>query len=450
MNPILNTDSYKFSHFLQYPPGTEFVSSYIEARGCKRNWEQMVMFGLAPFLKTLAQPITHGDIEEAAEIAKEHGVPFNRDGWEYILDKYKGKLPLEIWALPEGSVVDIGTPLVQVINLDKEVPWLTAFVETALLRAVWYPVTVATQSWHIRKALLKAGYSRENIPFAPNDFGSRGVSSVESCAIGGAAHLVSFQGTDNLAAIDLLRKQYNAPMAGYSVIAAEHSTITSWGRENEVDAYRNMLSLATPGSIISVVSDSYDIYNACTNLWGGELKNEVMALRDIGARLVVRPDSGDPLLVPHKCVALLMEKFGYSTKDGYKILPDYIRVLQGDGINEMSISHILLVAKEMDLHPDNFVFGMGGAMLQGIDRDTLQFAMKTNAIRINGKWHDVYKDPVHGGKTSKRGRQAVIKGKAVRLEDMKVGDIDELRLVFYSGLYKRENYLDEIRERALK
>lgn len=449
MNPILNTDSYKFSHYLQYPPNTEYVSSYIEARGCDRDWKKMVFFGLKPFLKQLTQPITQYDIDEAAEIAALHGVPFNREGWDYILKNYKGLLPVEIWALEEGSVVDIGTPLVQVINTDRNVPWLTSFIETALLRAVWYPCTVATQSWHIRKKLLDLGYSLENIDFALNDFGARGVSSLESAAIGGAAHLVSFKGTDNLAAIDFIRQHYYEAMAGFSVIAAEHSTITSWGKQREVDAYRNMLNLATENSIVSVVSDSYDIFNACENIWGKELKNEVNKLRDINARLVVRPDSGDPLTVPVECVRLLYEAFGGENKDGLVLLPNHIRVLQGDGINEHSLAEIVENAKTRGLHPDNFVFGMGGGLLQQLDRDTLKFAMKTNAIRIMGKWQDVYKDPIHGGKESKRGMQAVVRGKARRLDSLLPGERDQLNLRFFNGLTFNSGTFEDIRRIAL-
>lgn len=448
MNPILNTDSYKFSHYLQYPPGTQQVVSYIEARGTKRDWKKVVFFGLQPFLKQLERPITGKDITYAADLASKHGVPFNRDGWDYILGEYKGRLPIDIQALPEGSVVDIGTPLVQVHNQDSELPWLTSYIETALLRAVWYPTTVATQSYYIKKGLLEAGYSPEAIGFALNDFGARGASSLETAQIGGAAHMTVFQGTDNVAAIQYLREHYDADMPGYSVIAAEHSTITSWGREGETDAYRNMLSLATPGAIISVVSDSYDIYNAVENIWGKTLKEDVKALGEIGARLVVRPDSGDPLFVPLECVRLLINSFGAEIKDGLALLPPYVRVLQGDGINETSIRQIVANARKAGLHPDNLVFGMGGAMLQAVDRDTLQFAMKANAIKRHGKWYDVYKEPIHGGKTSKRGIQAVVAGKAVRDDSLQPNDINDLRFVFTNGRSLSHTTLDKVRERV--
>lgn len=449
LNPILNTDSYKFSHFLQYPPGTQKVVSYIEARGTHRNWTKVVFFGLQPFLHLLEERIGYQDVLEAKDLASKHGVPFNLDGWMRIVTEHRGRLPVTIQALREGSVVDIGTPLVQIVNDDPQLPWLTSYLETALLRAVWYPTTVATQSFYIKKALIEAGYSPEAIGFALNDFGARGASSLETARIGGAAHMTVFQGTDNVAAIDLLQKEYGAGMPGYSVIAAEHSTITSWGREREVDAYRNMLSLAKPGSIVSVVSDSYDIFNACRNIWGKELKDEVNALGEIGARLVVRPDSGDPLTVPIECISILMGAFGFEIRDGLKVLPNHVRVLQGDGINENSIKRILKNARDAGFHPDNLVFGMGGAMLQAVDRDTLMFAMKANAICIDGKWQDVYKDPVHGGKTSKRGIQAVVQGKAVREDTLQPGAVNDFRFVYTNGqrLATGLATLDDIKER---
>lgn len=448
MNPILNTDSYKFSHYLQYPPGTEKVVSYIEARGTKRDWKKVVFFGLQPFLRQLEQRITMKDVMEAKELAAAHGVPFNEDGWKRIVTECNGKLPISIQALPEGSVVDIGTPLVQVSNDDVRFPWLTSYIETALLRAVWYPTTVATQSYYIKKALLEAGYSPEAIEFALNDFGARGASSLETAEIGGAAHMTVFQGTDNVAAVKYLQKHYHADMPGYSVIAAEHSTITSWGRNSETAAYRNMLSLATTGAIISVVSDSYDIYNAVENIWGKTLKEDVMALGEIGARLVIRPDSGDPLTVPIDIVATLLSIFGGEERDGLALLPSYIRVLQGDGINETSIKQIIKNLKDKGMHPDNLVFGMGGAMLQAVNRDTLMFAMKANAIRVAGQWHDVYKEPIHGGKTSKRGIQAVLNGVAIRADTLRIGDIDDLNFVYTNGIAFTDYTLKEIRYRV--
>ncbi|WP_315981874.1 nicotinamide phosphoribosyltransferase domain-containing protein [Aliamphritea spongicola] len=176
-NIILNADSYKASHFRQYPPETTLVSSYIEARG--GEYTQTVFFGLQMFLQQyLSKPITAADIDEAKTIIEAHGLPFNEAGWQHIIEKHNGYLPLEIQALPEGSVVPTQTALVQVINTDPECAWLTSYIETALLRAVWYPTTVATLSWHCRQtiqhALMKTADTCDGLDFKLHDFGARG------------------------------------------------------------------------------------------------------------------------------------------------------------------------------------------------------------------------------------------------------------------------------------
>jgi nicotinamide phosphoribosyltransferase len=246
------------------------------------------------------------------------------------------------------------------------------------------------------------------LPFKLHDFGARGVSSAESAALGGAAHLVNFMGTDTISGVMAARAYYHEPMAGYSIPAAEHSTITSWGREREVDAYRNMLTrFARPGAIVAVVSDSYDIYRAIREHWGGALRAEVIAS---GATVVIRPDSGDPVAVVHQCLELLDEAFGHTLNSkGYRVL-NHVRVIQGDGINPTSIRAILERVTSAGYATDNVAFGMGGALLQQLNRDTQKFALKCSAARVAGAWIDVYKDPVTDkGKQSKRGRMTLLR-----------------------------------------
>lgn len=404
-NIILNTDSYKVSMFKQYPIGTTGVYSYIEARGGK--YDQTVFIGLQAFIKEyLLEPITQQDINIAAEIYAIHGEPFNREGWEYILKEHNGYLPLVIRAVPEGLVVPVKNVLCVIENTDPNVPWLTTWIETPILRAVWYPTTVCTQSWNI-KQLIKQFLEQTGDPtlinFKLHDFGARGVSSQESAALGGMAHLVNFMGTDTIGGLLAAREYYDAGIAGFSIPAAEHSTITSWGRENEVEAYRNMLKqFAKPGSMVAVVSDSYNIFNACENLWGGELRQEVI---DSGATVIIRPDSGDPEEVCVKVIKILGEKFGYTVNDkGYKVLNN-VRIIQGDGVNENTIRCILGHYKMLGWSADNIAFGMGGALLQGINRDTQEWAMKCSAMQKNGEWFNVQKDPAtQSSKRSKAGR----------------------------------------------
>jgi nicotinamide phosphoribosyltransferase len=404
-NIILNTDSYKVSMFKQYPAGTTGVYSYIESRGGR--YDRTVFFGLQAFIKEyLLEPITQTDIEIADELLTAHGEPFNRAGWQYILDKHMGYLPVVIRAVPEGTVVPVKNVLATIENTDPECFWLTTWLETALLRAVWYGTTVATQSYTIKQVILD--YLERTgdptlIDFKLHDFGARGVSSLESAGIGGAAHLVNFMGTDTISGLLFAREYYGASMAGFSIPAMEHSTVTSWGRDGEVDAYRNMLNqFAKPGAILAVVSDSYDIFNAASKLWGEELREQVV---QSGATVVIRPDSGDPVDVNRKLVEILGEKFGYTVNSkGFKVLNN-VRLIQGDGINELTVRSILGAFMANGWSADNIAFGMGGALLQIVDRDTQKFAMKASSACVNGEWRDVVKDPVtDSGKKSKAGR----------------------------------------------
>ncbi|PUA29534.1 MAG: nicotinate phosphoribosyltransferase [Cellvibrio sp. 79] len=454
-NLILNTDSYKTSHFVQYPQGAEFVSSYIESRGGVHA--STVFFGLQMFIKQyLTKPITLADIDEAEMICAAHGVPFNRDGWMHILTAHNGYLPLEIEAVPEGTDVPTGNVLVQVINTDPTCAWLTSYIETGLLRAVWYPTTVATVSKAcqniIARYLDETADNLNGLPFKLHDFGARGASSEETVAIGGLAHLVNFMGTDSFSALIAARRFYGADMAGFSIPAAEHSTITSWGREGETAAYANMLKqFGGENKFVAVVSDSYDIWNAIDNLWGGELKAQVETM---GGTLVVRPDSGEPVEIVPEAIERLMAKFGYTTNTkGYKVLPACVRLIQGDGVCATSIDAILAEMKKRGLSADNVGFGMGGELLQKVNRDTQKFAMKASAICINGEWRDVYKDPITDqGKRSKKGRLALTKinGQFQTVARNSINPIaNELVTVFRNGKLITEYTFDQVRNQAL-
>lgn len=453
-NLILNTDSYKMSHFAQYPQGAEYVSSYIESRG--GVYPETVFFGLQAFVKEyLTCPISQADIDEADAVCTVHGVPFNREGWEYILNEYQGYLPLEIEAAPEGAVIPTGNVMVQVTNTDPKCAWLTSYIETALLRAVWYPTTVATVSRACRNIITRymeeTAESLDGLPFKLHDFGARGASSEEAAALGGAAHLVNFMGTDTLSGIMAARRYYNADMAGFSIPAAEHSTITSWGRDGETAAYANMIQqFGGEGRLVAVVSDSYDFWNAIDNIWGDELKEQV---QQFGGTLVVRPDSGEPVEVVPEAIERLMAKFGYETNSkGYRVLPACVRLIQGDGICARSIDAILAAMKARGLSADNVAFGMGGELLQKINRDTQKFAMKASAICVNGEWRDVYKDPITDpGKRSKRGRLALIndeQGYRTVREDALGDQRNALVKVFRNGDALVDWTFDEVRERA--
>ena len=230
---ILNSDSYKYSQAFQYPAGTEYVYSYIESRG--GMWDATVFFGLQAFIKEyLINPITQKDIDDAEAIITAHGEPFYREGWEHILKEHGGKLPVVIRAVPEGCIVPTKNVLATIENTDPKCWWLTSFLETAVLRAIWYPTTVATNSYESKKIILEALEKSGDpslIDFKLHDFGARGVSSMESAGLGGAAHLINFMGTDTITGILYAREYYGAPMAGFSIPASEHSVSASYGRE---------------------------------------------------------------------------------------------------------------------------------------------------------------------------------------------------------------------------
>jgi nicotinamide phosphoribosyltransferase len=459
-NPILDTDSYKASHWLQYPPATDATFFYVESRG--GTYDRTVFFGLQAILKQqLARPITAADVDAARDLFAAHGEPFNAAGWRDIVDRLGGHLPLRIRAVPEGSVVPTHHALVTIESTDAQAFWVPSYFETMLLR-LWYPVTVATISWHvkqtIRQFLERSSDDPEGqLPFKLHDFGARGVSSGESAAIGGMAHLVNFLGTDTVAGLAAAKACYHEPMAGFSIPAAEHSTITSWGREREVEAYRNMLrQFAKPGGIVAVVSDSYDIYAAIREHWGKTLRDEVIRS---GATLVVRPDSGEPVEVVHQCLLLLDEAFGHSVNGkGYKVL-NHVRVIQGDGVNPTSIRAILERITSAGYATDNLAFGMGGALLQQLNRDTQKFALKCSAARVDGHWIDVYKDPITDkGKRSKRGRMTLARHREYGTyqtvprnddaPDLPHGFDDALETVWENGVLVRDQTFADVRARA--
>lgn len=430
--------------------------SYIESRGGEHD--KTVFFGPQYYIqKFLTKRVTVGMVTEAAEFFAGHGVPFNTKGWMRIATELEGRIPVRIRAIAEGSVVPVKNALMTIESTDPETFWIVSWLETSLMRAVWYPTNVATISWNIKR-LIKAFLDETaddpeaEIAFKLHDFGARGVSSSESAGIGGAAHLVNFMGSDTVEGILFANRYYESKMAAFSIPASEHSTITSWGRENELEAYRNMLTqFAKPGAIVACVSDSYDLGKAVTDLWGTKLRQQVI---DSGAILVVRPDSGKPERVVMQTLHQLELKFGSTLNSkGFKVLNN-VRVIQGDGVNFDSIASILFQMREDKFSATNIAFGMGGALLQRHDRDTQKFAMKCSSVTVNGEERDVYKDPIDDHtKRSKAGRlDTVLNGydySTVRLEAGRTCYSNTaMNTVYENGEMTWRTNLDEVRARA--
>lgn len=462
-NILTLTDSYKTSHWKQYPKGTTKVYSYLESRGGK--FDNTMFYGLQYFIKQYlsGQVVTEEKIQKAKKFWDAHLGPdhFNEAGWRHILDNHNGHLPVRIKAVPEGMVVKTGNVLVTVENTDPQVPWLTNFLESILLQ-VWYPITVGTLSREVKKNLIDylkktTSYNHEEISgavaFMLHDFGFRGVSSVESAGLGGSSHIINFMGTDTVAAILFAQEFYNTenPLA-FSIPASEHSTITSWGEPFEVKAMENMLD-SYPTGIVACVSDSFDIIRACRDYWGTALRDKILS-RD--GRLVIRPDSGDPVQTLKQIFHILWDKFGGTTNDkGFKVLDPHVRVIQGDGVNFESISEICEMMIEEGFSIENIAFGMGGALLQKVDRDTQKFAFKCSSITIEGEEVEVRKNPieinekgerVQSFKKSKAGRLKLVDGQTIEHSHDEVGD--ELVEVLLNGKVMKEWTFEEVRERA--
>lgn len=436
---LFDTDSYKVSMPKQYPTGTEIVSSYITSRG--GEYTDVMLAGVEFVVKTLqSTKITREDVMLAKSFWEAHGEPFYAEGWMKVVDEFDGIIPVTIRALDEGKVYPVQTPLMVIENAPG-FWWLTTWIETMALRAVWYMTTVATNSFEIKCMInkyLKQSGDVSGLPFSCHDFGSRGVSSQETAMLGGLAHLFNFMGTDTAIALFAANKLFGAPLdqTAFSIPAAEHSTITSWTRGNEALAYENMVKqFSKPGSIYAVVSDSYDIYNAVDNIWGEELRDLVVSS---GGTLVIRPDSGDPVVVLPRLLQSLSKKFGYTINDKGYIVLNNVRLIWGDGINYNSIKSIYrIVVDTMRFSADNLAFGMGGALLQIVNRDDQKFAMKASAARINGEWIDVYKDPItDSSKKSMKGRFSVVlrEGKYVTIPyDESLWNEDLLKIRYNNG-----------------
>ena len=472
-NLILLTDSYKFTHWKQYPNGTTKVYSYLESRGGK--FDNTLFYGLQYFIKKYlsGKVVTDEKIRQAKKFVDSHLGPgfFNENGWLHILEKHNGRLPIRIKAVPEGTSVKTGNVLVTVENTDPEVPWLTNYIETLLLET-WYPITVSTLSREVKKLLVTylkktTTYDAEGVKnvvsFMLHDFGFRGVSSVESAGLGGSAHIVNFLGTDTVVGILLAQEFYNTenPLA-FSIPASEHSTITSWTEPFEVKAFENMLD-QYPTGLVACVSDSFDIIRACRDYWGTALKEKILS-RD--GRLVIRPDSGDPVQTLKQVFHILWDKFGGTVNEkGFKVLDPHVRVIQGDGVNYESIIEILDMMVEEGFSVENIAFGMGGALLQKVDRDTQKFAFKCSSIVIDGEEIEVRKNPIEinergervtSFKKSKGGRLKLSHGYSSESNKIELMTIehshdevnDELVEVFLDGYIQKEWTFEEIRERA--
>ena len=467
-NICLLSDSYKFTHHQFYPEDTEYVYSYLESRN-GAEFNRTVFFGLQYILKKYLEGVvvTEEKIEIAKNIIDEHiahGI-FNEEGWYHILEKCNGNLPVEIKAVKEGTPVDVSNVLMAVINTDKKSHWLTNYLESLLLQ-VWYPSTVATLSRESKKLLNFylniTGSDKSNLDFMLHDFGFRGASSCESSQLAGVAHLVNFSGTDTVPALLIPTNYYQRsndlnnilsnPLPGYSVQATEHSVMTSLGEKLENTTIKTILNNAKDG-ILSIVIDSYNYHDFIKKI-GKDLRFDVDLFlnRAIGNKIVLRPDSGDPVTTTLDCLNLVNSYFPSTLNEkGYKELPPEIGILWGDGIDYKQMRNILFAMKNNKWSASNIVFGMGGGLHSSVNRDTQRNAFKSSAQYRNGKWFDIYKRPLDVTKTSKKGRFSLIKEEGtfvtIAIDELE-GRKDYLETVFKNGKIKRFMEFEEVKELA--
>lgn len=479
-NLVLMGDAYKYSHHKFYEDNTSVVYSYMESRGGKFN--ETVFYGLQMFIKEYIEgvAITQEELDEAYEyLGTKLGVfgredVFDKSKFQYIIDVHGGRLPVRIKAVPEGTAVGVKNVLVTIENTDPNCYWLTNFLETIMMQ-VWYPITVATLSHEVKKIVREYFEKTSDLPenimdtvieFVLNDFGFRGVSSVQSAGIGGSAHLVNFLGSDTTYASKRICEYYNTDRVfGLSVPATEHSIMTMKGEAGEVEMMRRTLE-KYPTGIVACVSDSYHILRACSQYWGTELRDLILSRpAEPGNQLVIRPDSGHVVNTLKLVFEILFDKFGYTVNSkGFKVLPPQVRVIQGDGVNIGSIGEIYEELYRLGISAENIVFGMGGKLLQAdINRDTQNFATKACFAIVDGVERDLVKSPTEvdengnlkpSFKKSKQGRLKLVKNedgtfRTVTSRDADFNEVhDELVTVFENGSILVEYTFEQIREKT--
>jgi len=455
---IFRLDSYKLGHYLAYPVGIKAMTSYGEAR--IPETDTVVPFGWQFLAKRyLSQTITSQHVDAAEQFAQAHfGRPlFARAAWDKVVDVYDGKLPLIIRAVPEGTVMHGKQPIYTVTVFDEDLFWLSAGFETMIQRGFWYPTTIVTQDYNIKKVIKRyyeqTGADMNMIPFSYHDFGGRGVTCAEQAEIGGASHLVNFMGSDTVEGIMAANFYYKHDMAGFSVYATEHSVECSFGggTEDAKNYIRQQLKNAIPGSIVSIVIDGYDVFREA-NLLCTEFRNDIINSQ---AKIVFRPDSGDMLEIVPKILKMQEEAFGVEiTSKGFKKIK-YVGVIQGDGVDHFMINALLdKITRVLGYSADCVIFGSGGALLQKVNRDTLKFAQKACAILTDTGWVGIAKDPITDhGKKSKEGVLTLARNKntgkleTVRLDLAPLGEEyeDIMQLVYYKGKLYNETTLDAVR-----
>lgn len=417
INPLLLTDSYKLSHPEQYPPGMDYAVAY---GSCRKplfpDDQRIVMYGLKYLIDTYMVPVRQEHLDEALELMSTFGIngahPFPKELIQKIITERNGIWPVTIEAPVEGTLLYPHMPVYQ-ITAEAEYAPLVTYLETMLTR-VWYPINVATISFHARKTIHQAFLDSVDEEFyfletsRVHDFGARGCATHEQAALGGSAHGLNFVGSDNLEAVRYVRR-IDPTFQFSSIPATEHSVMTAWPTEEQ--ALQNMINHYA-GHMFATVADSYDYYNYINNIVPKFAKQII----DTNSSIVVRPDSGDPVTCVIDALHALTKCFPtYINSKGYKVI-EHAAVIQGDGIDLTSMKQILDAVLSAGFSAQCVAFGLGAGLLHNHKRDTLSFATKLNCMGIGKNIRSVQKKPkTDKSKTSLPGPLGIFNGKVVKL-----------------------------------
>lgn len=431
---ILLTDGYKLDHRRQYPDGTERVYSNWTPRSCKffpEASEGAVVFGIQYFIKEyLIKRMNEGFFSQPKEKVVEAFTkrvnsflgPDNQVGEEHVAALHDlGYLPIRIKALPEGSICPIRVPALTFINTKDEFFWLTNYFETLISTTLWLPMTSATSARLYKQELLrhahKTGFAdMPGLDFLCHDFSMRGMAGVEAAIMSGMGHMTSFIGSETIPAISALEEYYNADatkeLVAATVPATEHSVMCAGGKDDEFKTFQRLITEVYPTGFMSIVSDTWDFWQVMTN-YLPRLKETIEA-RD--GRVVIRPDSGDPVHIicgyeyddfenfqeeAMKSNAeyigayeILWNIFGGTINEkGYKVLNPKVGIIYGDSITLERQKEIYRRLEVKGFAATNLVLGVGSFTYQFKSRDSLGFAMKATWCQVNGEGREIFKDP---------------------------------------------------------
>lgn len=470
INPIYLKDFYKALHHEQYLKGTEIIFSNFTPRKSKLSGvNHSVFFGLNYFLKEylakefrdnfFSRDINFICLQYIICMEQTLGSAFNA---QHIENLHRlGYLPIEIYALPEGTIVPCGVPALTIVNTHKDFFWLPGMLETLLSCTLWGACTSATIAREYRLLLDKYAQETSDIPefvdYQAHDFSMRGMFGLEASIISGMAHLQYFKGTDTIPAIIGRQQYYDEPLHVCSVPATEHSVMSAGGKDNELETFRRLICDAYPSGILSVVSDTWNLWNVVANILPA-LKDKILSRN---GKLVIRPDSGDPVeilcgirpkerLNPNDVAKGLIECLwgifgGTINSKGYKQLDPHIGAIYGDSITLERADQICARLKEKGFASTNIIFGVGSFSYQYNTRDTLGWAMKATYCEINGEGQAITKDPItdDGTKKSHSGILKVVKLNGAHGSTLQVlqnqtwsdfyADDNELKLVYKDG-----------------